>query len=349
MSSITENEINQESSIEGGLNYIFNETTITILIWFLAIYIVISTVLGNFSISNPAHSFVVRLLDSSLIFLITLYILFSYYNLSSEDRNEIFTYSFTSLRETLLTPGVSFLWSLLYIALLYGVVYLFQIPYNNIPNGTNFLIGILSVLLVIFAVLFILHEILGIRVVEALFDVLDKMFYGFKKEEDYDEEAEGKPEVFNVSNNLYSYEEAPYVCQALGGRLASYDEIEQSYQNGGEWCNYGWSADQLALFPTQKDTWRQLQSSEENKNNCGRPGINGGYFANPNIKFGVNCYGIKPKAKQSDLDMMDANKNRMVPKSKYQMMVDKKVEFWKENADKLMTINAFNKNEWSKH
>ena len=349
MSSITENEINQESSIEGGLNYIFNETTITILIWFLAIYIVISTVLGNFSISNPVHSFVVRLLDSSLIFLITLYILFSYYNLSSEDRNEIFTYSFTSLRETLLTPGVSFLWSLLYIALLYGVVYLFQIPYNNIPNGTNFLISILSVLLVIFAVLFILHEILGIRVVEALFDVLDKMFYGFKKEEDYDEEAEGKPEVFNVSNNLYSYEEAPYVCQALGGRLASYDEIEQSYQNGGEWCNYGWSADQLALFPTQKDTWRQLQSSEENKNNCGRPGINGGYFANPNIKFGVNCYGIKPKAKQSDLDMMDANKNRMVPKSKYQMMVDKKVEFWKENADKLMTINAFNKNEWSKH
>lgn len=348
MSSITENEINQESSIEGGLNYIFNETTITILIWFLAIYIVISTVLGNFSISNPVHSFVVRLLDSSLIFLITLYILFSYYNLSSEDRNEIFTYSFTSLRETLLTPGVSFLWSLLYIALLYGVVYLFQIPYNNIPNGTNFLISILSVLLVIFAVLFILHEILGIRVVEALFDVLDKMFYGFKKEED-DEEAEGKPEVFNVSNNLYSYEEAPYVCQALGGRLASYDEIEQSYQNGGEWCNYGWSADQLALFPTQKDTWRQLQSSEENKNNCGRPGINGGYFANPNIKFGVNCYGIKPKAKQSDLDMMDANKNRMVPKSKYQMMVDKKVEFWKENADKLMTINAFNKNEWSKH
>ena len=349
MSSITENEINQESSIEGGLNYIFNETTITILIWFLAIYIVISTVLGNFSISNPVHSFVVRLLDSSLIFLITLYILFSYYNLSSEDRNEIFTYSFSSLRETLLAPGVSFLWSLLYIAVLYGVVYLFQIPYNNIPNGTNFLIGILSVLLVIFAVLFILHEILGIRVVEALFDVLDKMFYGFKKEEDDDEEAEGKPEVFNVSNNLYSYEEAPYVCQALGGRLASYDEIEQSYQNGGEWCNYGWSADQLALFPTQKDTWRQLQSSEENKNNCGRPGINGGYFANPNIKFGVNCYGIKPKAKQSDLDMMDANKNRMVPKSKYQMMVDKKVEFWKENADKLMTINAFNKNEWSKH
>ena len=49
----------------------------------------------------------------------------------------------------------------------------------------------------IFAVLFILHEILRIHVVEALFDVLDKMFYGFKKEED-DEEAEGKPEKYSM-------------------------------------------------------------------------------------------------------------------------------------------------------
>ena len=83
MSSTVENEINKESNVEGGLNFILNETTITILIWFLAIYIVISTLLGNFSISNPSHSFAVRVLDSSLIFLITLYILFSYYNLSS--------------------------------------------------------------------------------------------------------------------------------------------------------------------------------------------------------------------------------------------------------------------------
>lgn len=348
MSSTVENEINKESNVEGGLNFILNETTITILIWFLAIYIVISTLLGNFSISNPSHSFAVRVLDSSLIFLITLYILFSYYNLSSEDRNEIVTYLFSSLRETLLTPGVSFLWSGLYVGILYGAVYLFQIPNGNIPNGTNFIINILSLLLIVFAVLFILHEILGIRVVESLFDVLDKMFYGFKKEEE-EEDEEGKPEVFNVSNNLYSYEEAPYVCQALGGRLASYDEIEESYQKGAEWCNYGWSEDQLALFPTQKDTWRQLQSSEGNKNNCGRPGINGGYFANPNIKFGVNCYGAKPKAKQSDLDMMESNKHKIAPKSRNQMMVDRKVEFWKENADKLMTINSFNKNEWSKH
>ena len=33
---------------------------------------------------------------------------------------------------------------------------------------------------------------------------------------------------------------------------------------------------------------------------CGNPGINGGYFANPDLKFGVNCYGIKPKKSLSN-------------------------------------------------
>ena len=103
------------------------------------------------------------------------------------------------------------------------------------------------------------------------------------------------------------------------------------------------------MFPTQKKTWNKLQTSEENKNNCGRPGVNGGYFANPNIKFGVNCYGVKPAAKQMELDMMEANKTRLFPKSKQQMMVDRKIKFWKDNADKLLTINSFNRDQWSRY
>lgn len=88
--------------------------------------------------------------------------------------------------------------------------------------------------------------------------------------------------------NLYTY-----VCQAFNGRLATYGEIEETYNNGAEWCNYGWSQDQMAHFPAQKDTWSKLQISKESKNDCGRPGINDGYMANPIKNFGVNCYGIK--------------------------------------------------------
>jgi len=101
-------------------------------------------------------------------------------------------------------------------------------------------------------------------------------------------------EVFNISNNLYTYQQAQDVCSSYGARLATYDEIEAAYVDGGEWCNYGWSASQMALFPTQKDTWNRLQRTQNHKNDCGRPGINGGYMENPEFQFGANCYGTKP-------------------------------------------------------
>jgi len=101
-------------------------------------------------------------------------------------------------------------------------------------------------------------------------------------------------EVFNVSNNAYTYEEAQDICSTYGAQLATYDQIEAAYNNGGEWCNYGWSDGQMAYFPTQKSTWNRLQQNPATKNACGRPGINGGYMANPNIRFGANCYGVKP-------------------------------------------------------
>jgi hypothetical protein len=98
-------------------------------------------------------------------------------------------------------------------------------------------------------------------------------------------------QVFHIPGNNYTYENAKALCQAYGSRLATYDEIEDSYKNGGEWCSYGWSDKQLALFPTQKDTWNYLQTVKGHENDCGRAGINGGYIANENVRFGANCYG----------------------------------------------------------
>ena len=101
-------------------------------------------------------------------------------------------------------------------------------------------------------------------------------------------------QVFNVGNNNYTYDAAKAVCNAYGAELANYDQIENSYNNGGEWCNYGWSANQMAFFPTQKNTWNMLQQNNNTQNACGRPGINGGFIANPYVQFGANCYGVKP-------------------------------------------------------
>ena len=63
--------------------------------------------------------------------------------------------------------------------------------------------------------------------------------------------GEGENQVFNVPGNQYGYEDAKAVCSAYGARLAKYGELEDAYKKGGEWCNYGWSDGQMALFPTQ--------------------------------------------------------------------------------------------------
>ena len=152
------------------------------------------------------------------------------------------------------------------------------------------------------------------------------------------------PEVFHIPNNLYTYENANDLCKAYGARLANYNEIEKSYKEGAEWCSYGWSEGQQALFPTQEDTYNKLQEVEGHENDCGRIGINGGYIANPNVRFGVNCYGIKPNMSQQDKDAMI--NDSLYPKTLQDMKEQKKVDFWKRRIPNIL-VSPFNKNVWS--
>jgi hypothetical protein len=142
-------------------------------------------------------------------------------------------------------------------------------------------------------------------------------------------------EVFFVSNNIFTYDQAPAVCAAYGARLASYDEIESAYNAGGEWCGYGWSQGGIALFPTQEDTWNALQKepTQEKRQSCGRPGINGGYF-DPAMKFGVNCYGVKPKKPVNQ------------PHTPTNKAFSQLVQWFKQNL-KSMTVAPFDKSQWS--
>lgn len=153
-----------------------------------------------------------------------------------------------------------------------------------------------------------------------------------------------KNEVFHISGNDFRYKDAEPLCKAYGARLANYDDMEKAYNKGAEWCEYGWSQDQMAYFPTQKKTWEELQSSESNKNACGRPGINGGYIANPNIRFGVNCYGIKPDISDREKCMMDNTSYYENPEDK---IMNKKEEYWESRISDML-ISPFNENKWSR-
>lgn len=156
-------------------------------------------------------------------------------------------------------------------------------------------------------------------------------------------EIKFRKQVFNIPGNYYSYDNAKALCSAYGAELATYDQIEKAYNSGAEWCNYGWSANQLALFPTQKKTYDTLQTIPGHENDCGRTGINGGYIANPNVKFGVNCYGNKPKITSEEEELMKTSSP--YPETPQDIAFQKKVDIMKNNLDKIL-VSPFNHNTW---
>jgi len=151
-----------------------------------------------------------------------------------------------------------------------------------------------------------------------------------------------KKEVFHVSGNNYVYDEAAAVCAAYESDLATYDQVQEAYSLGAEWCGYGWTQGGMALFPTQQSTWEALQQEihTSRRTACGRPGVNGGYF-DPRTKFGVNCYGVKPGDKGNEryplpVPGTDTDAfNRMV--NKFKSMINR------------MMVSPFNRDGWSEY
>ena len=158
---------------------------------------------------------------------------------------------------------------------------------------------------------------------------------GFRKKK-----GQLEKQVFNISNNIYTYDDAEAVCKAFGAELADYHQLKDSYQKGADWCNYGWTKGQMALYPTQYSSWLKMQENEpERRGECGSPGINGGYFENSQLQFGVNCYGVKPTPKNDE-------------RTKTKYMSDKEIETQRKVAQfrsKLNDISVlpFNKDKWS--
>ena len=153
----------------------------------------------------------------------------------------------------------------------------------------------------------------------------------------------GSPQVFNVSKNKFTFYDAEPLCRALGAELATYEQVKEAWEKGADWCNYGWVKGQMAVYPTQKETWEKLQAGpEEQRLTCGNPGLNGGYFDNPELRYGVNCYGSKPA--QSSHDATKVAKG--TPQSPGELIFDKKVAKFRSEADNI-GILPFNTNKWN--
>ena len=349
------------------LLYIFNKSNILLLIWFLAIYLLIYLILGIFFKSehmNDTQLLVSRMFDL-VILIIILILLGSYYNTLSTQEEENIIHSTGTTIKNILDDSTTIYSLILFILAFYILIYSIGIPmtYTTKPISISFIETAVWILLTIIMIVNFLKYLLNMSITNIISENI-QYFYNESKTTAsisgntvvsgntviIQQPPKQHNEVFNISNNLYTYDDAQAICKSYGAKLATYDEIESAYDNGGEWCNYGWSENQMIYFPTQKSTWDKLQSGDpKNKNNCGRPGINGGYIANPYVKFGVNCFGVKPKPTNSDISQMKARQYIIQPKNENDVMLDRKVQFWKENANRLLNINSFNNNNWNEN
>ena len=223
---------------------------------------------------------------------------------------------------------------------------------NTNSTGTNIIIIIMIGLFIVLAIINGLQYFFGVDIIAKLKNIfsnkpeIDIAVIESKQEEpSVVPEIKIKPQVFNIPGNNYVYPDAKALCTAYGSRLATYQEVEGAYNNGAEWCNYGWSDGQMALFPTQQKTYDELQKIPDHENDCGRPGVNGGYMANPALKFGVNCYGYKPRMTPEEEELMQTVPH--YPITKKDIAFEKRVDYWKNKLTEVL-VSPFNYNNWSK-
>ena len=349
-----ENETTQQDNTSQTFeSMLFNKQNLSLLVFFVLVYVVSYYLLGKFyqkpSSENSGIALSLsRILDTIILFAVFAFIIIYFFTTSME-QNQANLKEYYDEASTYVQNPLSLITTTLFLFVFYLSIYLFRIPMTSDtkPTTVSLIENITWLAFVINAFIVFFKYVLGI----SFEDILQSLKLNVEKEVPVPEPElpVSVDEVFNVSNNLYAYDDAQAVCSALGAKLATYDQVEESYNNGGEWCNYGWSEGQMALFPTQKETWNKLQETPEYKNNCGRPGVNGGFIGNPNVKFGINCFGKKPEPTQEDKDRLMMKQTNIFPQSQKDKELEEKIQYWKDNASELLKLNSFSRNTWSKY
>jgi hypothetical protein len=151
-------------------------------------------------------------------------------------------------------------------------------------------------------------------------------------------------EVYHVPGNNFTYHDAKALCKAFDGDLATYNQLNESNKKGASWCSYGWTKDQLGLYPTSQSDWQKLQEKEGHEYDCGLPGINGGYVPNPYVKLGANCYGVKPKKSALENEYLS---KELYPLTAKEMLFNQRIKYWKDRISNIL-ISPFNHDNWFK-
>ena len=146
-------------------------------------------------------------------------------------------------------------------------------------------------------------------------------------------------QVFNIKENIYTLDDASGVCGALGADVATINQLIDAHKVGADWCNVGWTKDGLAAYPIQYSTWKNLQDNNPGSRDiCGVTGIN--LVRNdPNLLYGVNCYGVKPEPKGNE-------KVKQVMLNDKQIAMNAKIAQFQKNINAI-GVAPFNSSSWT--
>ena len=76
-------------------------------------------------------------------------------------------------------------------------------------------------------------------------------------------------EVYHVPGNRFTYHDAKAVCKAFDGEMATYEQVLEEQKKGASWCSFGWTKDQLGVYPTSQNHFDKLQKIEGHEYDCG--------------------------------------------------------------------------------
>ena len=348
------------------------ETTIIVSTIIILLVIIFSLLLfSGYDSDNPMNDSLAfsRTIDLSMLLLIAIIAIPIYY-FTDKEKNISHIKKMLDKTESFVKEPQSIAISVASIVALYATLFITGIPMTNDtkPLTITLIESLLWLFLLFILFIELFKRVFDTYLTDRIFTYLRELLNGEVAVKDdikkgvavkddekkgvvvKDDEKKGVvvkekvPEVFHVSNNLYNYEEAQSICKSFDSRLATYDEVEKSYNNGGEFCGYGWSEGQMILFPTQKSTFDKLQLIPGHEKDCGRTGVNGGFMSNPTIQYGVNCFGIK----KDGVDPVQKDEISL-KKNTAEIVMDAKVKYWHEHKDELLVIDSFNKKKWNEN
>ena len=270
---VPENEQTKTKEDESGdisttFSNLATKSNLVLILTFLGIYFIIYFVLGKFfnkgESPNGFNLSLSRSLDMLFFGLLTIIAYTTYQSYEQDPDRSIFEEVISSFTGFINKPSSAFVTGM-FIIMFYLVNYLFRIPMEK--DMKPFFISIIETMAWVVLVIILFIDFFKYVLKISLYDLFPFLDSTEKEDAEVEQPDTNIPElekcepettddpeseVFNISNNKYTYEDAQAICKSYDASLATYDQIERAYNNGAEWCNYGWSDGQMILFPTQK-------------------------------------------------------------------------------------------------